>query len=104
MKAKWERIAKETMEPVELIPGQGSSIYKVRGDKTSVWVLTDIGDFPAPAPPLDKFEVAPAGGREVTFDLSDPDFLVVRKSVGMAEYTHYIPWEKIVDIIFRAVN
>jgi hypothetical protein len=104
MKVNWEKIIKDSMEPVELMPGQGSSIYKVRGDKTSVWVLTDVGDFPAPPPPLDKFEVAPAGGREVIFDLSDPDFLVVRKNVGMAEYTHHIPWDKIVDIFFRAVN
>ena len=104
MKANWEKIIRERMEPVELIPGQGSSIYKVKGNKTTVWVLTDLGEFPPPMPPLDRYEYAPAGGREVSFDLSDPDFLVVDKTVGVAEYTHYIPWEKIVDIVFRFVS
>jgi hypothetical protein len=92
------------MQPVELIPGQGSSVYKVKGDNTTVWVLTDLGDFPPPMPPLDKYEMSPAGGREVSFDVSDPDFLVVDKAVGVAEYTHYIPWERIVDIMFRSVS
>lgn len=104
MKANWERIIREKMQPIELIPGQGSSVYKVRGDNTTVWVLTDLGDFPAPMPPLDKYEMSPAGGREVSFDVSDPDFLVVDKAVGVAEYTHYIPWEKIADIMFRSVS
>jgi len=29
---------------------------------------------------------------------------VADKTVGMAEYTHYILWEKIVDIVFRCVS
>ncbi|MGC9970216.1 MAG: hypothetical protein ABSE56_06475 [Bryobacteraceae bacterium] len=104
MKANWERIIREKMEPVELIPGQGSSVYKVRGSKTTVSVLTDLGDFPPPMPPLDRYEMSPAGGREVSFEVSDPDFLVVDKTVGVAEYAHYIPWEKIADIVFRVVS
>ncbi|MGA2325090.1 MAG: hypothetical protein ABSH05_02270 [Bryobacteraceae bacterium] len=63
MKANWEKIIRERMQPVELIPGQGSSVYKVKGDKTTVWVLTELGEFPPPMPPLDRYEYAPAGGR-----------------------------------------
>jgi hypothetical protein len=29
---------------------------------------------------------------------------VVDKTVGVAEYTHYILWEKITDIVFRFVS
>lgn len=104
MKANWERIIREKMEAIELIPGLGSSVYKVKGDKTTVWVLTDLGDFPTPMPPLDKYEMSPTGGRELSLDVADPDFLVVNKTVGVAEYTHYIPWEKIADIVFRFVS
>jgi hypothetical protein len=95
MKANWERIIREKMEPVELIPGMGSSIYKVKGDSTTVWVLT--------MPPPSGYE-APVGGRELSLDVADPDFLVVSRIVGMAEYTHYIAWEKIADIVFRFMS
>jgi hypothetical protein len=104
MKARWERIIREKMAPMELIAGEGTSVYKVRGEKATVWVITELGDFPPPFPPLDKYEVGPAGGRELTFDVADPDFLVVTKRVGVAETTHYIPWDKIVDIVFRTMS
>jgi hypothetical protein len=100
-RGSWERIIQEKMEAMELIAGEGSSIYKVRGEKTTVWVITELGDFPPPFPPLDKFEVGPSGGRELSFDVSDPDFLVITKTIGVAETTHYIPWVRIVDIVFR---
>lgn len=104
MKATWEKVIRQKMQPLELIAGQGSSVYTVTSDKATVWILTDLGDFPPPPPPLDKHEMAPAGGREVSLDVADADFLLVSKVVGVAEYTHHIPWGKIVDIVFRSVN
>jgi len=104
MKTQWERIIRQKIAPVELIAGEGSSIYKVRGEKATVWVITELGDFPPPFPPLDKFEASPSGGRELTLDVADPDFLMVTKTIGVAETAHYIPWERIVDIVFRSMT
>jgi hypothetical protein len=69
-----------------------------------VGVITELGDFPSPFPPLDKFEVSPSGGWELILDVADPDFLVVTKRIGVAETAHYIPWERIVDIVFRSMT
>lgn len=104
MSTQWTDIIRKNMEPLSVVAGQPSTLFIVRGEKSLVWVLTDVGEFPAPPPPLERSEFAPIGGREVTFDVSDPDFLVVQKVVGVAEYLHYIPWNKVVDIIFRSVS
>lgn len=102
MKANWEKVIRENMEPLA-VPGQDIPLYKTRGDKASVHIYTSIGEFPPPRPPLQRQEFEPAGGRELTLDISDPDFLLVYKVCGVAEYTHCIPWEKVVDIVFRHI-
>ena len=99
MKANWERIISENMEPLE-VPGRDAPIYKPMGAKASVSVLTDLGEFPPVQPPLDRHDMIPCGGRELTLDASDPDFLLVHKTIGVCEYSHCIPWEKVVDIVF----
>ena len=104
MTVTWEKVIRNNMEPLSVVAGQPATLFIARGEKTLVWVLTELGEFPAPPPPLDRFEMAPMGGRDVTFDVSDPDFLVVQKVVGVAEYIHYIPWGKLVDIVFRYVT
>jgi hypothetical protein len=104
MSANWVNVIRNNMEPLSVVAGAPSTLFIVRDEKTQVWVLTELGEFPQPPPPLDRFEFAPIGCREVTFDVADPDFLVVQKVVGVAEYLHYIPWGKVVDIVFRKVN
>jgi hypothetical protein len=49
---------------------------------------------------MDRQDVATRGGHELDLDASDPDFLVLHKSLGMTEYTHCIPWDAIADILF----
>ena len=44
--------------------------------------------------------MATRGGREVEIDASDPDFLLLHKTMGVMEYTHTIPWAAITDIVF----
>ena len=99
MKANWEKVICAHMDRLD-IPGQDNPLYKPRGDGSSVWILTSHGDLPSPPPPLDRHAMAPCGGRELDVDVSDPDFLLVHKVVGMSEYTHCIPWDKVSDIIF----
>jgi hypothetical protein len=96
MKANWARVITENMESLE-VPGREAPIFKPRG---SVWIFTELGEFPPVPPPLDRLQMNPCGGRELDLDASDPDFLLVHKSVGVCEYSHCIPWEKIVDIVF----
>lgn len=99
MKANWEKIISENMEPLE-VPGRDAPVYKPKGVKGSVWVLTELGEFPPVLPPLDRHDMIPCGGRELAIDPSDPDFLLVQKTVGICQYSHCIPWDKIVDIVF----
>ncbi len=104
MSASWEGVIRASMEPLTLSPDQPATVFKPRGEKTVVMVLTDFGEFPTPIPPLDRIESSPMGGKELTFDVSDPDFLILQKLVGVTEYVHYIPWNKIVDLVFRYVS
>ncbi len=98
----WEHIISENMDALE-IPGR-APLYKPRGEKGSVWILTDGGEYPSVVPPMDRHDMLPAGGYELDLDASDPDFLVIHKAVGMAEYRHCIPWNRIVDILFFQVR
>ncbi len=96
MKANWEKIIGAHMAPLE-IPGRDKPLYKPKG---SVWILTALGDFPSVPPPMNRQDMAPCGGREMDIDASDPDFLLAHKILGMSEYTHCIPWDKVIDIVF----
>lgn len=100
---RWERIISAYMEPLE-IPGRDTPLYKPKGGRGTVWIFTELGEFPPVSPPMDRHDMAPCGGRELDLDISDPDFLLVHKVVGMCEYLHSIPWDKIVDIMFYQVN
>jgi hypothetical protein len=99
MREKWERLLARYMESVA-VPGREDPLYKPISNGGFVWVLTGDGEFPAPPHPMDRQEMVPRGGREMDLDASDPDFLIVHKLVGMTEYTHCIPWDRISDILF----
>jgi hypothetical protein len=97
---QWEKIIKENML---LLDGEETS-YRVKDGKRAVLILFGTGEFNVP-PDLSesRSDIAPFGGpHEITLDLSNSDFLIVYKHPGeMApQFKHYIPWEKIVDIVF----
>ena len=97
----WERVIRDNMEALE-IPGR-APLYKPRGEKGSVWILLDGVEYPSVVPPMDRHDMLPSGGYELDLDASDPEFLLVHKRVGIAEYRHSIPWERIVEIVFFEV-
>jgi hypothetical protein len=99
MRAKWERVIAANMELIE-VPGKETPLYKPVREGGFVWVIALDGEFPTPPQAMERQDLIPRGGRDLDLDASDPDFLVVRKVVGMMEYTHCIPWENILDILF----
>jgi hypothetical protein len=86
------------MEAVE-VPGRSSALFRPKRGGF-VWVILGIGEMPAPPPTMERQDLAPRGGRDVTLDISDPNFLLLHKTIGMVEYTHCIPWDAIADLIF----
>lgn len=102
MRTEWQRIISAQMEPLEM-PGREMPLYKPR-DQGSIWILTELGEWPSAPPSMDRRDIALSGGRELDLDASDPDFLLVHKVVGMSECTHCVPWSKIVDIVFHNVS
>jgi hypothetical protein len=67
-------------------------------------ILFGQGEFNVP-PDLSESRcgMAPFGGpHEITLDLSNSDFPIVDKHPGemTPQFRHYIPWEKIIDIVF----
>ncbi len=102
MKPDWPRVIAANMEPLS-IPGREVPLYKPRGEQGSVWIVTEAAEFPVVSAPLDRILATPGGGRELDLDTADPDFLIVHKTVGMSEYFHYIPWERIVNVFFHSV-
>jgi hypothetical protein len=104
MKDSWERIIKKRMEAVS---DEGLVYRPKRGEKLSIIL-------PAQGLSLERMlsnpEATPSGfADEILLDISDEEFLVAsvtRESRGDAQqrsntYTHCIPWEKIVDMIFE---
>ncbi len=98
MKAKWERMISANMESVQ-IPGRDAPVFKPK-DGGFVWVVVGNGEVLTPPPNMQRQDMAPRGCRELDLDVSDPDFLVLYKTIGMTQYTHCIPWAAITDIIF----
>jgi hypothetical protein len=98
MNANWQRVISENMAPLE-IPGWDIPLYKPR-EGAWVWIVTTLGEVPCVPPPLERIDMTPCGGKELDLDVSDPDFLRVHKTVGMSEYRHAIPWDKVIDIVF----
>ena len=97
---QWEQIIKENMVLVE---GEKTS-YRVQDGKRAVLILFSTGEFNVP---LDfsesRSDTAPFGGpHEITLDLSHADFLIVESTemIMASRFKHYIPWDKIVDIVF----
>jgi len=95
----WEKIIKQKMVAV-----QGSkSTYKLNDKKnSSVEIHYGAGPLKVPyrsnsQPP----ETQPAVvERNATLDVASPDFLVLSRHPAAMNYKHFIPWNRIVEIVF----
>ena len=47
MTVTWEKVIRNNMEPLSVVAGQPATLFIARGEKTLVWVLTELGEFPA---------------------------------------------------------
>ena len=97
----WEKIIKENMVPFNV---RGSkSIYKLNDKKNrSVEIQFGARNLPAPSQRHGQpSKMQPAvGQKNVTLDISSADFLIVDKHPTAMKYRQYIPWKKIVEIVF----
>ena len=98
-KALWEKIIKQKMLTV-----RGSkSTYRLN-DKKNSSVEIHYGASPMKAPPRRSgppAETQPAVGQgNATLDVASPDFLVLSRHPTAMNYKHFIPWKRIVEIVF----
>lgn len=98
-KALWERIIKQKMVTV-----QGSeSTYRLNDKKnSSVEIHYGASLMKVPLRPSGPpAETQPAVGRgNTTLDVASPDFLVLSRHPTAMNYKHFIPWKRIVEIVF----
>jgi len=98
-KTLWERIIKQKMVTV---PGSNST-YKLN-DKKNSSVEIHYGASPLKVPLRrngQPAETQPAVGRgNATLDIASPDFLVLSRHPAAMNYKHFIPWKRIVEIVF----
>ena len=99
-KAIWAKIIREKMMKVD----GSKSLYRLN-DKKNGFVEIHLSARNSVVPPhrhgqLPKIQ-APVGQQNVTLDVSQPDFLIVTRHPAVMKYRQYIPWNKIVEIVFR---
>lgn len=97
-KTIWEKIIKQKMVTV-----QGSkSTYKFNDKKnSSVEIHYSAAPLKAPIRNGQSSETQPAvGQRNATLDVASPDFLVLSRHPAVMNYKHYIPWKRIIEIVF----
>ena len=98
-KTLWEKIIKQKMLAV-----RGSkSTYRLN-DKKNSSVEIHYGASPMKALPRRSgppAETQPAVGQgNATLDVASPDFLVLSRHPTAMNYKHFIPWNRIVEIVF----
>jgi hypothetical protein len=99
-KTIWAKIIKENMVRVD----GSQSVYRLNDKKNKsveIQLLTrNLVAHPQRPGRPPKIE-APVGQRNVTLDVSRADFLIVSRHSTVMKYKQYIPWNKIVEIVFR---
>jgi len=99
-KTIWAKIIKEKMMRVD----GSKSLYRLN-DKKNGSVEIHLSARNLVVPPHRHGQLAkiqpPLGQQNVTLDVSRPDFLIVTKHPTVMKYRQYIPWDKIVEIVFR---
>lgn len=95
----WEKVIKQHMVTV-----QGSkSTYRLNDKKNrSVEIHYGAGSLKVPVRRNgEPSETQPAvGEKNATLDTGSPDFLVLSRHPTAMNYKHYIPWKRIVEIVF----
>ena len=97
-KALWEKIIKQKMVTV-----QGSkSTYRLNDKKnSSVEIHYGASLMKVPRRNGTPAETQPAVGQgNATLDTASPDFLVLSRHPATMNYKHFIPWKRIVEIVF----
>ena len=99
-KTIWAKIIKEKMMRVD----GSKSLYRLN-DKKNGSVEIQLSTKNLVVPPhrhgqLPKTKPS-VGQQNVTLDVSQPDFLIVSRYPSVMKYRQYIPWNKIVEIVFR---
>jgi hypothetical protein len=94
----WERMIKQNMVPLSI---DGSkSIYGLNDKKNSA-IEIHFGAGNLIVPPRQPSKMEPAVGRRGdTLDISSADFLIVNTHPSPTKHKQYIPWKKIVEMVF----
>jgi len=97
----WEKMIKENMRRLN---GNGSQSVYILNDKKDRSVEIHFGATNLMVPPQRYGQPSkrqPAVGQwSDTLDISSTDFLIVNKHPTAMKCRQYIPWEKIVEIVF----
>jgi hypothetical protein len=96
-KTVWEKLIKQNMGPLNV---EGSkSIYILDGKRNSAVEIHFGTRYLNPPRQLSKIEPAVVRKSD-TLDISSADFLIVNRHPALSKCRQYIPWKKIVEIVF----
>ena len=96
-KTIWERMIRQNMVPLQV---DGSQSTYVLDDKKNSAVEIHFGTQYL-IPPRQLSKVEPAVGRKRdSLDISSAEFLILNRNPALNSSRQYIPWKKIVDIVF----
>ena len=97
-KTIWEARIKENM--VRLNVDGSESTYKLDGKKNRSFEI-HFGDSSLIVNPRQLSKIQPVVGQKTdTLDISSADFLIVNRHPSVMKCKQYIPWKKIVEIVF----
>jgi hypothetical protein len=98
----WEKMIKENMTQLSV---NGSKSIYVLNDKKNRSVEIHFGARNLIVPPQrhgQPSKIQPTVGRgSDTLDISSADFLIVNRHSTVMKCRQYIPWKKIVEIVFQ---
>ena len=97
-KTIWEKMIKENMVRLR---GDGSESTYILNEKKNRSVEIHFGARNLIVPPRQLSKMQPAVGQKSdTLDISSPDFLIMNRHPTVMKCRQYIPWKKIVEIVF----
>jgi hypothetical protein len=97
-KTVWEKMIKENMVRLK---GDGSESTYMLNEKKNRSVEIHFGARNLIVPPRQLSKMQPAVGQKSdTLDISSPDFLIMNRHPTALKSRQYIPWKKIVEIVF----
>jgi hypothetical protein len=98
-KTIWEKMIKEHM--VRLTVNGSESTYKLNGKKSrSFEIHFGARNLIVNPYQLSKMQQPAVGQTTDTLDISSADFLIVNRHASVMKCKQYIPWKKIVEIVF----